>query len=1166
MPFVNITEIDHSVPPPEKITEVTEWSDGGTYFPATGKKRNPDVLFVGACPLEEELDSRFSPATLMKGGPGNLLRRTAMKHGLTFDKNACYTVLCRYPLPRKCKLKPSATDIKRCAPYLERDIRRIKPKVLAAMGAEVFKTLTGHNIKFDSVRGGWFTSLPEFGGLPVLVMDPLHLAQSKPEYLSRQATDLTELARSLKLAGDREDIPLHYTHLDTLPNVARWISQMLREGWLLYSVDCEWAGSDFLSGRLRMIQFCWKPGYAVAIQFIDEKGKSCWSDDERTTIKKMLGMLLNRPQVKYIGHNWTADALWMDSHLGLDTYRKCAFDTMYAMQTVDESADLKLERLSVLFTTLGRYDVELTLWKKKHRLARDEGYGKVPTDLLVPYALRDVDVVMRATPALQRLLEEDGTTDYYYNIRLPYVSDGFTHLVKYGMPLHEADVNVLRENFVTVQETLTQEFLQLLEKESVTLLHAKCKEVCDAKDELQYSEDEIRKFLDGVERKQGLAPWKEFLGMHYVEMIHHIEHWIGAKEFKIGSSQQKIRWLYNVKGLVPIRTTDSGGLPSIPWEKVEEIEDPEERAQYVPCVDKDAMQMHADQSNDTLLEILVELGSINKLVSQFLKDEGKGVEKFIRVTGRVHSNLLLTETNRPKSKSPNILNIPKRIPVRLKNAFQRAQDALGQKLHLHPIRWAFRGEFTRDMTQMGFTEVDFVTAEVFALAYLSGDMDLIAALTQPDPQYVLCRIPGNPHPVPIRVGHDPSITQIEPKDFPKEVIQDINILDVVRDERGEPMRPLRDVHWEMAEHKLVMGKPRELLEKGLHRDAVGKVGNFCIARGSPVYTHRGWKPIEKVEAFDYVWDGNTFVPHKGVVATGRKRVIYHDGVCATPNHVVWLHNGKKTTLAGAKAENVALARTFIPSLWGGAPQNSVKFNERSPTQQMELGLPDWEEETFDILEAGPQHRFVCNNRLVSNSIPYQAQGTLLERMIEIATGVKPEPGTGDALREAYIETKPVAWQYILDVMSLPETVGEFILPTGQKRHFHVHSADTVGKYYHRRSLASIEREASNAPMQGLVADTLARGVDLFLKEREKLKFQTTIGCPLYDAFFTYGPVTEFPLMEEVLARVLKTDNEWDLPGGRFSFGLEFEHTLRWACKPTEEEQKIIDDILQAQSS
>lgn len=124
----------------------------------------------------------------------------------------------------------------------------------------------------------------------------------------------------------------------------------------------------------------------------------------------------------------------------------------------------------------------------------------------------------------------------------------------------------------------------------------------------------------------------------------------------------------------------------------------------------------------------------------------------------------------------------------------------------------------------------------------------------------------------------------------------------------------------------------------------------CIAEGSLVLTDRGLVPIENVGIADKVWDGIEFVQHDGVVYKGQKEVMFYDGLTATPDHKVWVSFAGHTQVVRfdyAASHGVRLVRTGY-----GEAQSSI---EDQATRAV-----------YDILNAGPRHRFTASNVLVHN--------------------------------------------------------------------------------------------------------------------------------------------------------------------------------------------------------
>lgn len=75
------------------------------------------------------------------------------------------------------------------------------------------------------------------------------------------------------------------------------------------------------------------------------------------------------------------------------------------------------------------------------------------------------------------------------------------------------------------------------------------------------------------------------------------------------------------------------------------------------------------------------------------------------------------------------------------------------------------------------------------------------------------------------------------------------------------------------------------------RTYAGELAENCIAKNTPVLTHRGWKPIQNVSEDDLVHDGVGFVPHTGVVFQGVQLVGQLHGVWLTDDHLVLTSEG-----------------------------------------------------------------------------------------------------------------------------------------------------------------------------------------------------------------------------------------------------------------------------------
>lgn len=100
-----------------------------------------------------------------------------------------------------------------------------------------------------------------------------------------------------------------------------------------------------------------------------------------------------------------------------------------------------------------------------------------------------------------------------------------------------------------------------------------------------------------------------------------------------------------------------------------------------------------------------------------------------------------------------------------------------------------------------------------------------------------------------------------------------------------------------------------------------QIGKVCLAEGTLVLTDSGLKPIESVGVLDLVWDGVEWVNHDGPMYMGEKETITYDGLTATPDHKVWLEDGRQVSIGVAAAQSLRLARTGAgraPLGFGGA--------------------------------------------------------------------------------------------------------------------------------------------------------------------------------------------------------------------------------------------------------
>ena len=172
-----------------------------------------------------------------------------------------------------------------------------------------------------------------------------------------------------------------------------------------------------------------------------------------------------------------------------------------------------------------------------------------------------------------------------------------------------------------------------------------------------------------------------------------------------------------------------------------------------------------------------------------------------------------TETGRPRSWNPNVLNYPKHVTKPIEAAFgrldQNKPDSLRSCIEA-PEGWCF-------------VDADLDVAEVLSLAFISGDQDMIN----------MCRADDmNFNVVDPKKAERHNLSTFEQKGdhlIRASKIIELKLSDIcLKDDDGYFLHPRRDMHWEMAEE--MNQKPREELDKIVRM--AGKVGMFSIPYGA----------------------------------------------------------------------------------------------------------------------------------------------------------------------------------------------------------------------------------------------------------------------------------------------------------------------------------------------
>lgn len=853
---------------------------GILHLAGRGNPKAP-VLFISASVWKEEItDNTMGAPQALKGTAGTLFMRNLERLGFLKD-DWRYTYLVKYSLEKFKDFRPM--DARWGTPALVDEITLGEPKIIVCLDKQPFdwimeREAKRNNTKFRKyklreIQGAWFDSR-EFNAR-VYVMDSIGTPLWRPECLERFLLDLKEVFYELEVTRgvQRIQVVQDYVVIRKHTELIRFMhDEILDKDIEEVAVDCEWHGQTAYGGRLRSFQICPAPGRAAYVRLMDEKLKYDFDRPPETVRQIMSAMTRQRVRdpetgkerwkLRFIGHNASADMPWLDHQVGIDVYQRFCFDTMYAQHTINEYSDLKLERLALRYTDLGRYDLEMTIWKKNHKFDEEdnEGYGKVPDKIIIPYAQRDADATLRIKKDLIVHLRYYSQYAYYERLLLPFVTDGFYEMMDCGLPINLAFLDEMRETFTRNQKILIREFRKEVSKEANTILMAamqkhdpdnwgdvylEIQNLCDAawNDELQQVELTHRAIA------QARETFKMFMGQKQLAAtLPLFEHKVNAPMFNMNSPSHLKGWLFDAKKLRPIKTTKLNGI-QLSWDKVLAIENSMKRSEYQPSVDKQVLKVYAE--NHPIVAQLQELKTTATIVKSFLRgpdETGKeqGLHKWIQQPdGRIHANFSLTETARPRAWKPNILNWPKAITRPIEAAFRRVNRVLCQEEYftlkaqgLSPLEIKTRVMGLKTTPNVlranvqappGWINIDgdLKSAEIVALFFQSMDQNGMRVVMDADTQFA--RTDWKNEKKYLRIAYNENSAYPESEWDPKLVVP-MNDPRLIRTLDGKLVHPKRDLHWEIGE--VVAGKPREKCDERMHRDGCGKVGNFSIPYGA----------------------------------------------------------------------------------------------------------------------------------------------------------------------------------------------------------------------------------------------------------------------------------------------------------------------------------------------
>lgn len=450
------------------------WTDAIPAGPRPAK-----VMIINKTPWRDELNKRRA----LVGEDGVLLCNLFNQYKFNFSK-AYVTHLIKFT-PPEAKASLRASWLKDGLHLLMQEIKIVQPDYILCLGTEVSKALFGSDANTVNTTGRvlsltYNTAFTE-DQIEATTKTAKVVVATHPKQVVRDKSMMRQLEADINRfcglvhghkVGEEEQVDHRMLSTDQeVIEALVAIEQDEEKEDSVIAVDAEWHGEHPINAGsyMRFMQLSWKPQHAIAIKFHEQGGAL---NEEITSLTKtaLLAFFKGKSfeyvqadgslvKIKFrrkrvVGQFFNADLEWLIAN-GIDIQQeflcplndiKCkdvqdpalrseyqdygfgkndiipawfrtkfegGADTGLMAHAIEETANFKLEVLAMRYTSAPRYDMQLHQWKNSFckeqgiKEAHLEGYGECPDEILCPYGCYDADVTLRLFYKLDGLLDED---------------------------------------------------------------------------------------------------------------------------------------------------------------------------------------------------------------------------------------------------------------------------------------------------------------------------------------------------------------------------------------------------------------------------------------------------------------------------------------------------------------------------------------------------------------------------------------------------------------------------------------------------------------------------------------------------------------------------------------------------------------------------------------
>jgi len=419
-------------------------TDRGNVRPR-GDIRAP-VVIVGEAPGEEEVQRQQA----FVGRSGKLLHKSLKRYGFDTDTDAYVTntVKCRPQANRS----PTAKECRECrGKFLVNEIKLFDRKLIIALGNYGYYGIVPKGSPSGIMkRHGMFEWNDEFECYVLPCIHPAAVLRNPAsDKLLREA--LIKCARFIRNGYKLDDTkPVDYKDIFSISAFHEFVAEVKKRKQMVF--DLETTGFSWITDKILCMTFSTKAFSAWYLP-LHWNEQFVWDKSDWDTIQEGLRELFEDPSIRKMAFNAKFDLKFLIAHFGWDI-RGRVDDPMLMHHLIEENTPHGLKPLASRYTTMGDYSRPLeeafNVVKRSRIPKEDKHYGKIPSEILKPYALMDADATWRVydrfLPMLKGCEASPRLFQFYRKCVMP-VADVLMDMEMTGILVDRARIEELRTEF-----------------------------------------------------------------------------------------------------------------------------------------------------------------------------------------------------------------------------------------------------------------------------------------------------------------------------------------------------------------------------------------------------------------------------------------------------------------------------------------------------------------------------------------------------------------------------------------------------------------------------------------------------------------------------------------------------------------------------------------------